>query len=151
MLGRFSHTVLCVRDLDVSVAFYEKLGLNKFFEFSQSDPIAGEVVGLKTREVRMAFMRLGSAPETPFLDIVQFVDPPSQGKPYAALNNVGIGRVAFAVDDIDTVYEKLERMDVDFVTPLQRLITPHGDPLAMVCFRDPDGIFIEIISGLKVE
>ena len=151
MIGRLSHTAICVRDLDVSVAFYEKLGLHKFFEFTHDDPIAGAVVGVETRKVRMAFMRLGNNPLEPFLDIVQFVDPPTQGEPYPTLNNVGICRVAFAVQDIDQVYERLKEMEVDFVTPLQRLTTPNGDPLAMVCFKDPDGSFLEIISGLKVE
>nr|WP_087572866.1 VOC family protein [Sphingomonas sp. CDS-1] len=151
MLGRLSHTVICVRDLDVSVAFYEELGLHKFFEFTHDDPIAGAVVGVETRKVRMAFMRLGDNPYEPFLDIVQFVDPPTHGEPYPTLNNVGICRVAFAVNDIDPVYERLKAMDVEFVTPLHRLTTPTGDPLAMVCFKDPDGSFLEIISGLKVE
>ena len=27
---------------------------------------------------------------------------------------------------------------------------PQGDPLAMVCFKDPDGIYFELIDGLKV-
>ena len=150
MLGRISHTVICVRDLDVSVTFYEKLGLHKFFEFTHDDPIAGAVVGVETRKVRMAFMRLGDNPHEPFLDIVQFVDPPTYGHPYLTLNNVGICRVAFAVDDIELVYERLREMNVEFVTPLHRLTTPHGDPLAMVCFKDPDGSFLEIISGLNV-
>jgi len=150
MLGRISHTVICVRDLDVSVTFYEKLGLHKFFEFTHDDPIAGAVVGVETRKVRMAFMRLGDNPHEPFLDIVQFVDPPTYGHPYPTLNNVGICRVAFAVDDIELVYERLREMNVEFVTPLHRLTTPHGDPLAMVCFKDPDGSFLEIISGLNV-
>ena len=149
MLGRISHTAICVRDLDVSVAFYEKLGLNKFFEFTNDGPLGGTTVGVEARKVRMAFMRLGNDPLEPFLDIVQFVDPPSQGEAYPTLNHVGIGRVAFAVDDIEPVYERLQEMDVEFVTPLQRLTTPAGDPLAMVCFKDPDGSFLEIISGLK--
>lgn len=96
-------------------------------------------------------MRLGNDPLEPFLDLVQFVDPPTHGEPYPTLNNVGICRVAFAVDDIDQVYERLKEMDVEFVTPLHRLTTPNGDSLAMASFKDPDGNFLEIISGLKVE
>ena len=150
MLGRLSHTAICVRDLDVSVAFYEKLGLHKFFEFTNDDAMGGAVVGVEASKVRMAFMRLGDNPQEPFLDIVQFVDAPTPGEAYPTLNNVGITRVAFTVDDIDPVYERLKEMEVEFVTPLQRLTTPAGDPLAMVCFKDPDGSFLEIISGLKV-
>ena len=147
MLGRFSHAVICVRDLDVSVEFYKKLGLNAFFEFTHDDPIVGSLIGVEMRKVRMAFMRLGDDPMTPFLDIVQFVDPPTQGSPYPTLNNVGIPRIAFSVENIEETYEELQKIGVEFVTPLRRL----NEDLAMVCFKDPDGIFLEIITPLRHE
>ena len=50
----------------------------------------------------------------------------------------------------DRTYAQLQTLGVEFVTPLQRLTTPAGDDLAMVCFKDPDGIYLEIISGLNV-
>ncbi len=65
------------------------------------------------------------------------------------MNNVGIGRIAFAVDDIDATYAHLQDLGLDFVTPLKRFVAPYGDDMAMVCFRDPDGVFLEVISGLK--
>ena len=151
MLTRFSHAAICVRDLDASISFYEKLGFEKFFDFTHDDPIAGAVIGVETRKVRMAFMRLSDDPREAFLDIVQFIDPPTQGTPYPTLNNVGICRLAFMVDDIEKTYETLQAIGVDFVTPLQHLKTPAGDDLAMVCFKDPDGTFLEIITPLNVE
>ena len=151
MIGRFSHVAICVRDIDRSIAFYERLGFKAFFDFTQKDPIGGEVVGVDAREVRMVFMRMGDDPHAPFIDIVQFVDPPAEGSAYSALNNVGIGRIAFAVDDMDATYAHLQAMEVDFVTPLKRFRSPEGDDMAMVCFRDPDGIFLEVISGLNVQ
>ncbi|HKQ81652.1 MAG TPA: VOC family protein [Steroidobacteraceae bacterium] len=151
MLTKFSHVAICVRDLDVSVEFYRKLGFSKFFEFTDDSPITGAVLGIEMRKTRMAFMRLGDDPRQSFLDIVQFVDPPTHGAPYPTLNNVGICRVAFSVDDIDQTYEMLQTIGVEFVTPLQRFTNPDGDDFAMVCFKDPDGISLEIISGLNVE
>ncbi|HJQ15948.1 MAG TPA: VOC family protein [Allosphingosinicella sp.] len=151
MLTRLSHTAICVRDLDVSVAFYEKLGFKTFFEFTDDSPITGAVLGIEMRKARMAFMRLGDDPSEAFLDIVQFVDPPTQGAPYSTLNNVGICRVVFSVDDIDRTYEALQKIGVEFVTPLQRFTSPDGDDFAMVCFKDPDGIYLEIITGLNVQ
>lgn len=151
MLTRFSHAAICVRDLDVSVEFYSKLGFRRFLEFTDDGPVTGAVLGIEMRKTRMAFMRLGDDPRQSFLDIVQFVDPPTHGAPYPTLNNVGICRLAFSVDDIDDTYEKLQAIGVEFMTPLQRLKTPDGDDLAMVCFKDPDGIYLEIISGLKVD
>ena len=151
MLGRFSHVALCVRDIDVSVEFYRKLGFKPFFECTDDSPIPGAVLGLELRKVRMAFMRLGDDPGEAFLDIVQFVDPPTQGEAYPSLNNVGVCRVAFTVEDIEATYAHLQAIGVDFVTPLQRFETPNGNDLAMVCFRDPDGVFLEIISPMRTQ
>lgn len=145
MLTGISHTVVCVRDLDRSIAFYNKLGLKSFYEGTTDSPIVGEVLGLDIRKARMAFMRFGDDPTSPFLDIVEFLDPPTQGSPYPTLNNVGLCRVAFSVDDIDQTYQHLQEMAVEFVTPLRRL--PSGG--AMVCFKDPDGTFLEIITELR--
>ena len=99
----------------------------------------------------MAFMRLSDDPREPFLDIVQFIDPPSHGAPYPTLNNVGVGRLAFSVDDIDQTYQELQKIGVEFVTPLQRFTSPGGDDFAMVCFKDPDGTYLEIITRLSVD
>jgi hypothetical protein len=46
------------------------------------------------------------------LDLVQFLDPPTQGQPYSSLNNVGICRIAFTVKDIEKAYADLQKMDV---------------------------------------
>ena len=151
MLTRFSHAVICVRDLDVSVDFYGKLGFKTFFEFTDDSPIVGAVLGLEIKKARMAFMRLSDDPREPFLDIVQFIDPPSHGAPYPTLNNVGVGRLAFSVDDIDQTYQELQKIGVEFVTPLQRFTSPGGDDFAMVCFKDPDGTYLEIITRLSVD
>ena len=150
-MSRFSHVAICVRDLDVSIDFYEKLGFKTFLEFTDDSPITGSVLGIEMRKTRMAFMRLSDDPGEGFLDIIQFIDPPTHGAAYPTLNNVGICRVALSVDDIDQTYERLQEIGVEFVTPLRRLTTPEGDELAMVCFKDPDGIYIEIINGLNVK
>ena len=151
MLTKFSHVALCVRDLDVTVRFYEKLGFKPFFDFTDNGSATGDVLGIAGQTSRMTFMRLCDDDKQSFLDIVQFVDPPTQGSAYPSLNNVGVCRLAFTVENIDETYAMLQDMGVEFVTPLQRLITPLGDPLAMVCFKDPDGIYLELIEGLKTE
>ena len=79
---------------------------------------------------------------------MQFIDPPPQGTPYASLNNIGICRIAFAVDDIDATYAELTKMDVDFVAPLKKLEGPGGAEVGVVCFKDPDGTILELVSGL---
>ena len=93
-------------------------------------------------------MRLGNDDNAPVLDLVQFIDPPTQGQPYPTLNNVGICRIAFTVDDIDKTYEQLKALKVDFVAPLKKIKGPKDNQIGVVCFKDPDGTILELISGM---
>lgn len=75
---------------------------------------------------------------------MQFIDPPTQGSPYPTLNNVGICRIAFTVDDIDKTYEELKSKKVDFLAPLKKIEGPGGSKIGVVCFKDPDGTILEL-------
>lgn len=148
MLTRIFHVNICVRDMERSIPFYEKLGFNKVNDFTLDDPSVGAALGLDARKLHGVFMRLGDDENAPVLDLVQFLDPPPQGEPYATLNNVGICRIAFAVDDIDKTNADLQEMGVEFVAPLNKITTPDGAEVGVVCFKDPDGTVLELISGM---
>ncbi len=148
MLQKLFHVNVCVRDMERSIRFYEGLGFNKVSDFTLDDPSVGDALGLKAKKLRGVFMRLGSDPNSPVLDLVQFLDPPTQGQPYPTLNNVGICRIAFTVDDIDKTYEELKAKNVEFVAPLKKIDGPGGAKIGVVCFKDPDGTILELISGM---
>jgi catechol 2,3-dioxygenase-like lactoylglutathione lyase family enzyme len=134
--------------MERSIQFYQGIGFKKVNDFTLDDPTVGDALGLKARKLRGVFMRLGDDPNAPVLDLVQFIDPPTQGQPYPTLNNVGICRIAFTVDDIDKTYEELKAKKVDFVAPLKKVNGPGGSTIGVVCFRDPDGTILELISGM---
>jgi len=148
VLKKLFHVNICVRDMERSIQFYSKLGFAKVNDFTLDDPTVGDALGLEARKLRGVFMRLGDDESAPVLDLVQFIDPPPQGTPYASLNNIGICRIAFSVDDIDATYAELTKMDVDFVAPLKKLEGPGGAEVGVVCFKDPDGTILELVSGL---
>ena len=150
MLKGFLHVNISVRDMDRSIQFYEDLGFKKVNDFTEGANI-GAAVGFEVRKVRGVFMRLGDDPKAPFLDLVQWIDPPPQGEPYPALSNVGICRVAFRVDDIDKTYEDLKAKNVEFIAPLHRVRiegSAGAHNLAVVMFKDPDGTVLQVMSGL---
>ena len=148
MLEKLFHVNICVRDMERSIGFYEQLGFNKVNDFTLDDPSIGAALGLDARKLRGVFMRLGDDASAPVLDLVQFIDPPPQGEPYSSLNNIGICRIAFTVDDIDKTYADLQKMDVQFVAPLKKIKGPDGAQIGVVCFKDPDGTILELISGM---
>jgi len=148
MLQRLFHVNICVRDMERSIRFYQDLGFTKVNDFTLDDPTVGDGLGVSAKKLRGVFMRLGSDPNAPVLDLVQFIEPPTQGQPYPTLNNVGICRIAFTVDDIDRTYEELKAKKVDFVAPLKKLTGPGGATMGFVCFKDPDGTVLELITGM---
>ncbi len=148
MLQRLFHVNICVRDMERSIRFYQDLGFTKVNDFTLEDPNVGDALGLKARKLRGVFMRLGNDANAPVLDLVQFIDPPPQGQPYPTLNNIGICRIAFTVDDIDKTYEELKAKKVEFVAPLKKIDGPGGAKIGVVCFKDPDGTILELISGM---
>jgi catechol 2,3-dioxygenase-like lactoylglutathione lyase family enzyme len=148
MLQRLFHVNICVRDMERSMRFYEGLGFKKVNDLTLDDPRVGEALGLQAKKLRGVFMRLGDDPNAPVLDLVQFIDPPPQGQPYPTLNNIGICRIAFTVDDIDKTYEELQAKQVEFVAPLKKIDGPGGGKIGVVCFKDPDGTVLELISGM---
>jgi len=148
MLQRLFHVNVCVTDMERSIRFYQDLGFTKVNDFTLNDPGVGDALGVKANKLRGVFMRLGNDPNSPVLDLVQFIDPPTQGQPYPTLNNVGICRIAFTVDDIDRTYEQLKAKGVRFVAPLKKISGPGGTVIGVVCFKDPDGTILELMSGM---
>jgi catechol 2,3-dioxygenase-like lactoylglutathione lyase family enzyme len=148
MLQKLFHVNICVRDMERSIRFYQDLGFTKVNDFILDDPSVGDALGLKVKKLRGVFLRLGDDPGSPVLDLVQFIDPPPQGQPYPTLNNIGICRIAFTVDDIDRTYADLLAKRVECLAPLKKIKGPDGATIGVVCFRDPDGAILELLSGM---
>ena len=144
------HANICVRDMERSVPFYEMLGFEKF-----ADQIFGEGAGVWRglgleggRRFRAVFMKIPGDRPVPFLDIIQFLDPPTAGEPYPTLHNAGIARLCFEVDDIHAAAAHLKANGVEFVGPVSpyetaKGIRPEGVDAEFVCFKDPDGTILE--------
>jgi hypothetical protein len=42
----------------------------------------------------------------------------------------------------------LQEKKVDFLAPLKKISGPGGSTIGVVCFKDPDGTILELISGM---
>ena len=69
-----------------------------------------------------------------FIDLVQWVDPPSEGGPYPSVSHVAINRVAFRVSDVDATTATLRERGITF--------------LRGIATTDPDGVFVQFVQGL---
>ena len=144
------HANICVRDMEKTIPFYEMLGFEVFAD-QIFEPGAGVWRGLgldENRRFRAVFMKIPGDNPVPFLDIIQFLDRPTAGETYPALDNVGIAPLCFEVADIEAVASHLQAQGVEFVGPVSpyeppRGVAPSGVEAKFLCVRDPDGTVIE--------
>jgi catechol 2,3-dioxygenase-like lactoylglutathione lyase family enzyme len=148
----WGHININVRDLDRSVAFYEKLGFEAFMSAIpylglDEGPVAKElsspsarVLGLPaSTKGRACIMQLGRT--FPKLDLTEWDE--SSGVNPLTNADAGIVRICLASQDLVADHARLSEAGVEFLT------APEGceDGLAEIALcRDPDGTLIELIE-----
>lgn len=151
-INQMVHAQINVRDMDKTIPFYEMLGFEVFADqiFEAGDTWNG--LGLPDgQRFRAVFMKIPGDNPVPFLDIIEFIDPKTQGSPYPTLHNVGINRICFEIDDIEASVEMLKSRGVEFAGPIARYeiapgVMPEGVEARFVCAYDPDGTVIEYVE-----
>jgi catechol 2,3-dioxygenase-like lactoylglutathione lyase family enzyme len=147
MLGTFFHYNICVRDMQRSLEFYRRLGFVARDDVTPEGDDITPHLGVSAKKLRAVILVLEGDEDSPMLDLVEFIDPPTAGEPYPTLANVGIARVSFEVADFDASLRKLEAIDVRFVGPAVSYVAPDGSPRRTRCFHDPDGVVLQIIGA----
>ncbi|MDX6662598.1 MAG: lactoylglutathione lyase [Solirubrobacterales bacterium] len=123
-MSELIHTCYRVLDLDRSISFYEKLGMEEIGRI----PIREEAVN--------CFMGLPG--DGPRLELTHNFD---QTEPYEI--GTGYGHVAITVDELDRTLEKLAEDGIEPEKPPYTV--REGGP--RLCFvRDPDGYRIELLE-----
>ena len=126
--ARFLHTMIRVRDLDRSVAFYT--GLLGMRELRRSEVPAGRYT--------LAFV--GYGPEDSHA-VVELTHNWDQDTPYDL--GTGYGHIAVTVDDMDGALARLAEQGIEPERPKYQ-VREGGSFIAFV--RDPDGYRVELIE-----
>lgn len=138
------HTGFTVRSLERSIAFYrDLLGFELIFQWNPKAPYLGELVGYPDVDMHSAIMRIPNSDVS--LELLEY-----RGIPQTAVDmangNIGNGHIAFYVDDLDSIYERLTKGGVKSVSaPVTPTIGPNRGGKA-VYMIDPDGFRIELIE-----
>jgi len=168
MINRIIHMNIVCSDLDKSLKFYRDvlgghvvgergIGERKGPGISRSAETAVGMgfTGTKTAEYRACLIRFGRGKLDTVIDLLQWIAPPSTGKPYDTMNNVGIVRIALEVEDIEKAYNDLKAKGVEFLSPPQRTelfqspaegVTVKPTPIKFAMFKDPDGTALELVQ-----
>src|SRR3954466_13022832 len=101
-LKRMDNVLIVVDDLEAAKAFFVELGLKLEGEQTVEGPLAGKLIGLKDVRATLAMMR---TPDGQGIELDKFHTPDAIrfGPVNAPVNTLGIRRIMFAVDEIDTI------------------------------------------------
>jgi len=144
-ITRAHHAGFTVRSLERSIAFYrDVLGFELAFQWNPRAPYIGELVGYPDVDLLGAILRLPGTDVC--LELLEYRN--IEQVPVDMRNgNVGNGHIAFNVDDLMPLYERLVDIGVESVSPpVTPTIGPNKGGKA-VYLIDPDGFRVELIQS----
>ena len=143
MIIKTRHTGLVVRDISVSIEFYEKLGLEVWRRENETGEFISQVVGLDNAEIETAKLKV---PDGSLLELLEYKSHPAQAMAdiYPA-NKHGCSHIAFTVEDAEEMALKIVQFGGSLVNA--PALSANGLVKVMYC-HDPDGILIEMVEEL---
>lgn len=142
---KYVHTNIIARDWQRLVMFYQTVFACQPL-LPQRD-LAGEWLdkgtGVASAHLRGVHLRLpGWGNEGPTLEIYQYDEMAEKGEPLA--NRLGFGHIAFLVDDVAAVREKVLQNGGRDLGQIAQTIVPGVGHLTFTYMTDPEGNILEI-------
>lgn len=146
MIERIFHFNINCTNLQKSIAFYQKLGFEVILDFGEGmeSKEMAEAFGMEVADIKGVHLRIGDNTSATRIDLLEFKNPPPTGKPYPHLYHTGIARMCLKTTDIEKDYQELKAKEIEFISEPKLL---PGTTVKIVCFKDPDGTFIELLEG----
>jgi catechol 2,3-dioxygenase-like lactoylglutathione lyase family enzyme len=138
------HTGLTVRSLERSIEFYrDTLGFEIVFQWNPQAAYIAELVGYPTVDLHSAVLRIPNSDI--YLELLEYRGIPRIENDMSN-GNIGNAHIAFFVDELDPLYERLTALGVRSVSrPVTPTIGPNQGGRA-VYLIDPDGFRVELIE-----
>jgi catechol 2,3-dioxygenase-like lactoylglutathione lyase family enzyme len=139
----FVHIGLVVEDLDETLRFLELLGLDCGRPSRHGGEWIDRIIGLERSEIELAMVRGPGGGDV--FEVVRFRSPSaSAGEPAPAANRPGLRHVAFKVDDVRAVVERVREAGWDTVG---EIVDYEG--MFLLCYvRGPEGLIVELAERL---
>jgi len=145
------HVAVGVRNLETMKSFYRDVleFKNVFVDFPEAEyPALQEVVRMP-HPVYAAIL-FNQAAGGIIVELVQMVNPiPRPIRNEFRLSDIGVAKITIAVKEVEMLYEELKG-SVNFCSRPKLAAIPGWGECHFVYCRDPEGNFIEFISGAKV-
>jgi catechol 2,3-dioxygenase-like lactoylglutathione lyase family enzyme len=141
-IKRMDNVLIVVEDLDAVKAFFIALGLKLEGEATVAGPLIGRLIGLE--DVRATLVTLRT-PDGQAIELDKFHTPDAIrfGPVDAPVNPLGIRRVMFAVDAIDTMVARMRAHGAELIGEMQ-----YEDSYRLAYIRGPEGIIVALAEQL---
>lgn len=136
------NVLIVVDDIEAVKAFFIELGLKLEGETTVEGPLVGKLIGLKDVRSTIVMMR---TPDGQGIELDKFHAPEAIrfGPVDAPVNTLGIRRIMFAVDDVDTVVARLRTHGAELIGEMQ-----YENTYRLAYIRGPEGIIVALAEQL---
>jgi glyoxylase I family protein len=137
------HTGIVVSDMQRSLHFYrDLLGLEVWADFKDDSECVQHVTDVPGANIWMIKLK---AKDGVSVELLQYLSHPQEIPEPTRACDVGCNHIAFQVDHLDALYDKMLSADIRFHTP--PLVSSDGGAKVTYC-RDPEGVIIELVEIL---
>jgi catechol 2,3-dioxygenase-like lactoylglutathione lyase family enzyme len=143
-IQRMHNILIVVDDLEAAKAFFVELGLELEGETTVEGPSVDSLIGLEDVRATLVSMRTPDGHGRIELDKFHTPDAIRFGPVDAPVNTLGIGRIMFAVEDIDAVIARLLAHGAELIGE----VVQYGDTYRLGYIRGPEGIIIGLSEQL---
>lgn len=142
----FDHVGVIVDDLDAATEFFLDLGLEREGAMSLQGEWVGDIIGLK--DVHSDIVMLRTPDGGTKLELTKFHTPADQQDPQPlASNRLGLRHLAFLVDDLDGVLDRLRSKGFKTIGTVHN----YEDVFRTCYLRGPEGIIVELAERIGSE
>jgi len=143
-IQRIDNVGIVVDDLETATAFFVELGLELEGEATVEGRWVDRIVGLDGVRSDIAMLRTPDGHGR--LELTKFHTPPAtKAEPNAPVNTLGMGRIMFAVDDIEDVLARLQAHGAELVGE----VVQYEDKYRLCYVRGPEGVIVALAEQLS--
>ncbi|MFJ5770118.1 VOC family protein [Psychrobacillus sp. NPDC093180] len=143
-IQRIDHVGIIVNDLSAAKEFFLDFGLEVKGEWEMEGDLMGYAVGLT--DAKVACVGLGMPDGQTWIELIKFYTPSDEkGIQQTFTNTLGIRHIAFTVEDMEAVVDKLEKKGTEIFSGIQR----YEESYKLCYVRGPEGIILELAEEIK--
>ncbi|MBF6612191.1 MAG: VOC family protein [Chloroflexi bacterium] len=145
VIKRLDNILIVVDDLEAVKAFFLELGLELVGETTVEGPSVDRLIGLQDVHATLTFLRTPDGHGLIELDKFHTPEAIRNGAENAAVNELGMRRIMFAVDDIDGIVARLIAHGAELVGE----VVQYEDTDRLAYLRGPEGIIVGLAEKLS--